>query len=240
MIDKKNDRLPIVISNFSHVYESYNFLSDWDTQWIECSHLTGVDGMCDENGMKSINYLLKDFSFSGIHLLDNGNYHYLSYFWCSKIQEDFSLILFDHHSDMQEPQFDGVLSCGSWVIMLLKSNPHLKHVYMFGVQSDNLKMPKEFEDCVHFDVDLSRQIGELPLYVSIDLDVLSEEFFKSNWDQGTYTLRQLLEQMSLLWQSNRILGLDICGEDKNVWGHQRNQTTYQILMEHLIFLAKES
>ena len=80
MENKKCKKWPIIISNFSHVYESYDFFSEWNTHWIDCSGLVGVDGMCDKDGSESIQRLFENEPYSAIHLLDNGNYHYLSLF----------------------------------------------------------------------------------------------------------------------------------------------------------------
>jgi hypothetical protein len=237
MKDFENTNWPIIITSFSHVYESYNFLSDWNVHWIDCSSLIGVDGMCDENGRESIQNLLLDYSFYGIHLLDNGNYHYLSFLWCSKIPFDFSLVLFDHHADMQEPMFEGLLSCGSWVKSLLDSNPHLRHVYMFGVDSNNAVSLEVYNQRITCEADLARPLGDFPLYLSIDLDVLSEDYIRTNWDQGKYSISQLVENLELLWKSNDILGVDLCGEDTNIFGNQLNQTTYRLLIEKLKSLS---
>lgn len=237
MKDCQNTNWPIIITSFSHVYESYNFLSDWNVRWVDCSSLIGVDGMCDENGRESIQNLLLGYSFCGIHLLDNGNYHYLSFFWCSKIPFDFSLVLFDHHTDMQEPMFEGLLSCGSWVKSLLDSNPHLRHVYMFGVDSNNAVSLDDYNQRITYEADLSRPLGDFPLYLSIDLDVLSEDYIQTNWDQGKYSITQLVESLELLWKSNKILGVDLCGEDTNILGNQLNQTTYCLLIEKIKSLS---
>ena len=237
MKDCQNINWPIIITSFSHVYESYNFLSDWNVRWVDCSSLTGVDGMCDENGRESIQNLLLDDSFCGIHLLDNGNYHYLSFLWCSKIPFDFSLVLFDHHADMQETMFEGLLSCGSWVKSLLDFNPHLRHVYMFGVDSNNTVFQKDYNQRITYEADLSRPLGDFPLYLSIDLDVLSEDYIRTNWDQGKYSISQLVESLELLWKSNKILGIDLCGEDTNIFGNQLNQATYRLLIEQLKSLS---
>ncbi len=56
-------------------------------------------------------------------------------------------------------------------------------------------------------------LRELPLYVSIDKDILSREELKLGWEQGTRELVELLEFLSLiLFQNVNLIGADVCGE----------------------------
>ena len=51
----------------------------------------------------------------------------------------------------------------------------------------------------------------MPVYLSIDLDVLSRDFARTDWDQGDMTLEELSSAVSALTASRRILGVDLCG-----------------------------
>lgn len=56
----------------------------------------------------------------------------------------------------------------------------------------------------------------LPLYISIDKDVLPESEGKTNWDQGNVVLGQVLHFIDVYLQQipgRQIIGMDICGED---------------------------
>ena len=56
----------------------------------------------------------------------------------------------------------------------------------------------------------------LPLYISIDKDVLPESEGKTNWDQGNVALGQALHFIDVYLQQipgRQIIGMDICGED---------------------------
>ena len=44
---------------------------------------------------------LNRMELPGIHFLDSGNYHYVTGIMTEQIKQGFSLILFDHHTDMQ-------------------------------------------------------------------------------------------------------------------------------------------
>ena len=52
---------------------------------------------------------------SGIHFIDSGDYHYISKIMTDFIKEPFTLVLIDHHTDMQDASLGGdILSCGNW------------------------------------------------------------------------------------------------------------------------------
>lgn len=51
-----------------------------------------------------------------------------------------------------------------------------------------------------------------PVYLSIDKDVLSREYARTDWDQGTMTLPQLLALCRQIKAARKIIGTDICGE----------------------------
>ena len=107
---------PIVIMNFTNVYKEEAFARHSpDFAWIDCTHLSGTDCYCDAEGAAAICRLIAAYPPEGIHFIDSGDYHYLTKFWTDKITEPFSLIVFDHHPDMQLPLFEEMLSCGSWV-----------------------------------------------------------------------------------------------------------------------------
>ena len=169
-----------------------------------------------------------------IHWIDGGDYHYLSLFTLEAAAREcegkpFGLVLFDHHPDMQEPAFGDMLSCGGWARRALSEIPQLQQILLVGINPD---LELEFldlvfegvlavtsEDLRHTGDSLSRDVTEmfsllekdLPLYISIDLDVLTRDFARTNWDQGNMTLTQLEECCLRLAASHRILGVDVCG-----------------------------
>lgn len=52
-----------------------------------------------------------------------------------KIKEPFSLILFDHHPDLQAPSWGGITSCCGWVREALLTDEKLQRVYLVGVDA---------------------------------------------------------------------------------------------------------
>lgn len=62
----------------------------------------------------------------------------------------------------------------------------------------------------------SDENASLPLYISIDKDVLSESEGKTNWDQGNVVLGQVLHFIDAYMQQvqgRQLIGVDVCGED---------------------------
>ena len=53
--------------------------------------------------------------------------------------------------------------------------------------------------------------GSLPLYLSLDLDILSPSVFATDWDQGTMEENALLDALTSLTRGRRVLGIDVCG-----------------------------
>ncbi len=115
--------ISVSVLNFTGVYERESFYKDGDCEWIDCSDLSGVNGFCDEASMEEIEALISGLS-GWIHFIDGGNFHYLSYLMVRKIREPFTLVVFDHHTDMKPSIFAGILSCGCWIKRALDDQPY--------------------------------------------------------------------------------------------------------------------
>lgn len=216
-----------VIMDFSGIYKEEEFFQGREYTWLDFTNMEGVNCYCTEDAEQEIKRQIEDFSYEGIHFLDSGNYHYLSKFWLEKIQEPFALLVFDNHTDMQESAFFGLLSCGSWVKEVLDTNPNLREICVVGPSE------KSFLECE--DKDRKRvtaiekeeisQNGEeklkkflengegLPLYLSVDKDVLCQDDARTNWDQGEVEFSQMADWIRMAFSGRRILGADICGEN---------------------------
>lgn len=150
---------------------------------LDFRNLEGTNGYCDEDSCAEILAAIGPFGPEGLHWIDSGDYHYASELFMRLIREPFSLVLLDNHPDNQKTAFgEDILSCGSWVDYAQRHNPMLRPL------SDGL-----------------------PVYLSIDLDVLSPDYARTNWDQGDMTLDCLLERVGETAASHRIIGVDICG-----------------------------
>ena len=186
----------------------------------DCSDIEGTKCYLDDIAKEKILKRINTMSPAGIHFIDSGNYHYLTLLWISKIKEDFNLILFDHHPDNQPPSFGQITSCGGWVLEATETLPHLKSVYTFGVGEypDIDQIPKD-----------------IPLFISIDKDVLSTDFATSYWDQGNMTLAEMTTLLSNIIKDRKIIGVDICGDssEKAEAGAVLNNLTNQTLFDFL-------
>ena len=157
-------------------------------------HLEGTHFYCDPQAEKQLRKTAQDQGPDGIHHIDLGDYHYISLFFLQEIQEPFSLVLFDHHPDDQPGALNqGMLSCGNWVKFARESLPQLHEVVWFGGPDAREPRPG------------------LPVYVSIDLDVLSRDEFVTDWDQGAMTVEELRSRLERIRRSHRIIGVDVCG-----------------------------
>ena len=290
----------VVIMNFTHIYEDETFYiseqkssaprSPFTPNILDFTTLSGTNGFCDDAAADEIRRRIADFPARGLHFLDNGNYHYLTRFWCEKITEDFALVVYDHHVDLRKPVFPGLMSCGSWIRDVLLRNSHCRAVLIIGperAQADiierelqSLVVEDNFSDesvsgtaaeprmiadsAVHdrtpsaSDVNLpahtwtfmcregddqplcsstpvrvscfteedildgraARELPHildelrLPVYISIDKDVLSRKVLRTNWDQGIMTEAEFRHELDRFTMDPdiHILGTDICGE----------------------------
>ena len=125
--------------NFTGVYDYEPFSHNKKFTWLNCTHLQGVECYCDKESAHALKRVIANYPADGIHFIDSGNYHYLTKFWTDKIQQPFSLIVFDHHPDMQPPLFEEMISCGSWVEDTIESNPYLRKVIIIGASENLIK-----------------------------------------------------------------------------------------------------
>ena len=217
-----------IIMDLSGIYREESFFENREEVcWLDCRDISGVNGYCSDDAQEEIRKRIQEYSYEGIHFLDSGNYHYLSKFWLEKVQQPFSLIVFDHHTDMQESAFFGLLSCGSWVKEVLETNPYVKEVCVVGPPKESVEQCEpELASRVVFVTQEELQEGkleqweaflegrkELPVYLSIDKDVLCMEDARTNWDQGEMKLVELEEMIKQVFQNRNLLGADICGEN---------------------------
>ncbi|MEO4750897.1 arginase family protein, partial [Phocaeicola vulgatus] len=72
---------PIIIMNFTGVYDYEAFARNNKFIWLDCRHLYGTDGYCDREGALALKGMIADYPAEGVHFIDSGNYHYLTKFW---------------------------------------------------------------------------------------------------------------------------------------------------------------
>ncbi|WP_341517849.1 arginase family protein [Bacillus paramobilis] len=208
--------------NFDDTYSLQNKLRSYSHEDIDFSHIEHSNLYCETSSLMRIKQELYRRKQKGITFIGSGNYHYVSYLLLKEIDEPFSLILFDHHTDMnlKEENEQTLISCGSWVSFALENNPKLKKVIMIGPSS--LTIHSNDHSCVEvFPIDTSNEISTHTIlshihtntiYVSIDKDVLDSKVAITNWDQGHMKLSTLLKYIHVLIRDKNVYGIDICGE----------------------------
>lgn len=217
--------------NFSGIYKEQQFWQTGEIQrnisWVEVQELPGSNCYCDGDAMETLRQKLEEFDADGIHFIDSGNYHYMSRIWLEKLNTPFRLVVFDNHTDMQPPTFGGLLSCGGWVAASLEELPLLKEVLLVGPDQEAFDQTEPvlqekvrflsrerlremtMEEKVLFFEELS---VDLPVYLSVDKDVLCAEDASTTWSQGDMTLEELGQFVAILLEKQDILGMDVCGE----------------------------
>lgn len=243
----KNENL---ILDFTHVYCD-EYIKDIDRfRYMDCSDIEETDMYCSKNAYEKIWGRIEPYGIQGIHYIDSGNYHYITKIITDHITEPFGLVMYDHHTDMQIPMVPEMMSCGDWAGQALSQNKNLRQLVIVGPPESDIEQTLESysgsqsgrlltfsaED-LHGDL-LENKLKlirtDLPLYISIDKDVLGTEYTETNWSQGDmsiYGLERLLgvflggqgeeknsdacrndERNAGDIRHSRILGIDICGE----------------------------
>lgn len=243
----KNENM---ILDFTHVYCD-EYIKDIDRfRYMDCSDIEETDMYCSKNAYEKIWGRIEPYGIQGIHYIDSGNYHYITKIITDHITEPFGLVMYDHHTDMQIPMVPEMMSCGDWAGQALSQNKNLRQLVIVGPPESDIEQTLESysgsqsgrlltfsaED-LHGDL-LENKLKlirtDLPLYISIDKDVLGTEYTETNWSQGDmsiYGLERLLgvflggqgeeknsdacrndERNAGDIRHSRILGIDICGE----------------------------
>lgn len=215
-----------VLLDFSHMYPENTDISENGIKRINLSDIEGTDMFCTRQAAEEIRKRLKDTDPGGIHFLDSGNFHYATLFFTEKIGTPYSLILIDNHTDMQKPVIPDLLSCGSWAGVMLQNDDNLRQMIIAGPRHksmDGIDIDVKIKNKLVFismeEIDSGRREKaeaainpDLPVYISIDKDVLSPYYARTNWDQGRMS-EDILKKLILdIFRHQKVIGIDICGE----------------------------
>lgn len=214
----------VVLLDFDGVYRTQDFYRDHYHQWISTDDLIGTNSYCDKCAQQCLKEKLKEILEPKLTFIGSGNYHYVSLFLTRKIEEDFTLILFDNHSDAQVPVFEELLSCGGWIRTALLTEPHLKQIILVGINEHSIStIDRDIKDEImtfpygiicennDWDISLAKEI-KYPAYISVDKDVFSKRHAVTNWDQGDMTMEDFLKGFEAIANTTKIIGMDVCGE----------------------------
>lgn len=212
-----------LIFDFTGVYEQ----TPVNEQFLilNCTHIHGSRLYCSKQAKDKIKKMIHKYGIHGIHFLDSGDYHYITKFMTDEIRFPFSLVMFDHHTDMQEPLVEGMTSCGSWAAEVMEQNPYLQQLILIGQSIKTLRHciwihnPKVI--AISYEELTKRKKAaqkfhklrtNIPLYLSIDKDVLRRQDAVTNWNQGEMSFSMLEDLLLFLIHQCDIVGVDICGE----------------------------
>lgn len=230
-----------IVLDFTHTYTQEWIRTQGGLLYLDCSDIEGTDMYCAPEAARELKGRLEPYPVTGVHFLDSGNYHYMSRLFTQKINRPYQLVVFDNHTDMQPTMIPELMSCGDWALHVLKEDDCLGKLFLIGPGQESIDeipvadLPGDRreklvcisrEECQRM---ISRQAGQLetessiyhslgqldpriPVYFSVDKDVLSEGFARTNWDQGRMTLSTLKEILQWICDRNAVLGVDICGE----------------------------
>lgn len=182
----------VLILHFDDTYFYQSNLRKNSFAEIDLRFLSETKFMCSEHQLKFIEKRIPPVQ-SLISFIGKGEYHYISFLFLKRIKEPFALVIIDNHLDMKAS--DGnFIRCDSWAYRagFIKN---LKQI--FYINSSNIETNPSFM---------------LPVYLSIDKDVIDKKYLKTRWTQGKISPEQLFNFISKINSNTRIIGVDICGE----------------------------
>lgn len=209
----------LTVFNFTGVYESESFYrvdkGSYLCDFLDLKNISGTNCFCDDFAREQIRGLIasKGISPNGIHFIDNGNYHYMSAITLEQVKEPFSLVVLDHHPDMQAPMFGDILSCGGWVLDVIEKNEFVRDIHVIGADRGLIdKLDENARNRALFYDSTKGVDPQYPVYLSIDKDVLATDELITNWDQGQMSADDLLSFVKEMLSTRNVIGIDVCGE----------------------------
>ncbi len=197
---------PILILHFDETYLYQDVLRSKGLE-VDLREISGTKYMCSFENLKVIEKRIPIFRRS-INFLGKSDYHYLTYLFLKRIETSFILVLIDHHYDVKET-FEDYISCGSWLLEVMKLKNLKKLIFINSKEG----LEKRFKK-IKID---------LPIYISIDKDILDKSYINTNWDQGDFSLEDLFQVISFFLYHD-ILGIDICGEPSfNIYEYKKSE-----------------
>ena len=190
---KFENYMKVLVTDFTHVYEDEGFVVPGACV-VDLSGLEGTNCYC--TAIDEIEARLPK-ELPRLRWTDSGDYHYMSYILAMKETEPFSLLLLDNHPDNQEPALGGVLSCGGWVKTLKEHCTKLQEVLTIGPETK--VYPEGWAK------------GKR-VYISLDKDIMTREYARTDWSQGEFTLPEIEEILRKVAKEGEIAAVDICGE----------------------------
>jgi hypothetical protein len=180
--------------------------------------------------------LLCPFVLSG-----SGDFHHLTAIFVRQVKEPFKIVSFDNHPDwdVRPPHWScgawvnralenslvkqvAVWGCGSfecrlpWRLLGNRSACRSGRLRVAPWRSEGQNYPSWLYPMSMLDwrsafARYAESLQPLPVYVTVDLDSLTESDAITNWENGRFSLADIVWAISLLRQKARIVGGDLCG-----------------------------
>lgn len=188
-------------------------------------------------------------------LFGSGDFHHLSAVWLRQFHEPVTLLSFDNHPDwdirpprwscgawinraLENPLIEhvSIWGCGNfecnmpWRLLGNRNAAQEKRLLVQPWKQEKISYPAWLQPITpdswkaQFREWAEGQTGR-KIYVTIDLDCLTTDEAITNWEQGNFTVADLIWALHTLRESATILGGDICG----AWSHPEYQTRFQKL-----------
>lgn len=185
----------------------------------------------DRYGIRECSRRLTPYSGEGVFsLLGSGDFHHLTLLTLEKLTKPFHLVVFDNHTDcsFMVPKYH----CGNWMyhasrLPLCRRVTHIGSNDFSGIWNRLGIRPLEKEgrlsllpgakshgnDAFERFKNLFGGAGSgLPVYVSVDKDVLNEKEAPGDWDNGTMSTESLTKMLEWIQKNFVIIGCDMAGE----------------------------
>lgn len=212
----------LTILDFDETYDKQDFHRGHPAERLDLRDLGSSSRFCSLAAFSDLRKRMKSNPDRRITFLGGGNRHYATAALARGFSRPFTLVVFDHHTDMMEEPGSGLISCGGWIRNLLREEKNLFRVLLVGADlGEGREIPEEYRDRVEtisgpFS-DATRKLlpDRIPtpdVYLSLDKDVLDPADAETDWDQGTMSLEELLGLFSDLLSGRHVLGADVCGE----------------------------
>ncbi len=167
-----------------------------------------------------------------IFLLGSGDFHHLTLLWLQTMTAPYFLVIFDNHFDCSAigPKYH----CGNWLyhaarLEFCRRILHCGATERPGIGAtwfgtDYLRSKGKWTAMSGRDLGTAGGVQQfadtlavenptrLPIYVSIDKDVLSPEYAPGDWDNGQLAVADLRAMVTDLFRAYVLCGADITGE----------------------------
>lgn len=159
---------------------------------IDLRNIKGAKFLCNQLTLRLIEAKIPKIK-SLICFIGKGEYHYVSFVFLKRICFPFVLTIIDNHLDMRYSNED-FIRCDSWVYWAAKLR-NIKRVYFINLSNTKTVLK-----------------ASLPVYLSVDKDVLDRRYLNTRWTQGCVSVDELCDFLSYFSRINNIIGVDVCGE----------------------------